>query len=70
MYRVTNTIRDDPFAVWLPGQSRTTGAILVEQLKSLDWHVRQAEYVETLPGDTLRHVRNLVARILNFPVEP
>jgi mRNA interferase MazF len=67
---ITNTIRDDPFAVWLPNQSRTTGAILVEQLKSLDWRIRQAEYVETLPGDTLQHVCSLVARILNFPVEP
>jgi mRNA interferase MazF len=66
---ITNTIRDDPFAVWLPNQAKTTGAILVEQLKSLDWHVRNAEYLEPIPGETLQHVRALIARILTFPVE-
>ena len=66
---ITNTIRDNPFAVWVPNECRTTGAILVDQLKSLDWHVRNAEYVEMIPGDTLKYVRNLIARVLNFPVE-
>lgn len=55
--------------MWVPNECRTTGAILVDQLKSLDWHVRNAEYVEMIPGDTLKYVRNLIARVLNFPVE-
>jgi mRNA interferase MazF len=66
---VTSTLRADPFSVWVPDECKITGAILVDQLKSLDWKARRAEFVEALPGETLKYVRNLVARILNFPVE-
>jgi mRNA interferase MazF len=66
---ITNTINDNPFTVWVPNSCRTTGAILVDQLKSLDWHERQAERIEAIPSDSLIFVRNLIARILKFPTE-
>jgi mRNA interferase MazF len=66
---ITNTIRNNPFEVYIPNGYRTSGGILADQLKSLDWQVRRAEFVETVPGDTLKQVRNLLARILSFPIE-
>ena len=46
---VTNQIKGYPFEVLLPAGLPVTGAILADQVKSLDWRVRDAEWICALP---------------------
>jgi mRNA interferase MazF len=46
---ITNQIRGYPFEVLLPAGMAVTGAILSDQIKSLDWRARKAELICTLP---------------------
>jgi mRNA interferase MazF len=41
-----------PFEVATPAGLRISGAILADQVKSLDWRVRQAEFICKLPRQT------------------
>jgi mRNA interferase MazF len=66
---ITSTITDNPFEVYIPPGRKVGGGILVDQLKSLDWQVRRAEFVEEASAEVLQHVRNLIARILKFSLD-
>jgi mRNA interferase MazF len=46
---VTNQVKGYPFEVTLPPGSLVTGAVLSDQVKSLDWRSRQAELICSLP---------------------
>jgi len=46
---VTNQIKGYPFEVSIPTGLKISGAILSDQVKSLDWKVRTAEFVCKLP---------------------
>jgi mRNA interferase MazF len=58
---VTSQIKGYPFEVVLPPGLKAQGAILSDQLKSLDWRARKARYVCTIPSDVLDET---IARIL------
>jgi mRNA interferase MazF len=53
---ITNQIKGYPFEVLLPPGIAVTGVILADQVKSLDWRVRDAELISTLPGDIVTEV--------------
>lgn len=53
---VTHQIKGYPFEVLLPAGLPITGAILSDQVKSLDWQVRNAERICALPADTISEV--------------
>lgn len=46
---VTSQVKGYPFEVILPPASPVTGAILSDQVKSLDWRSRRAELICPLP---------------------
>ena len=46
---VTNQIKGYPFEVLVPAGLPVFGAILADQVKSLDWRDRDAEWICTLP---------------------
>ena len=46
---ITNQEKGYPFEVKIPAGLGVTGVILADQVKSLDWRVRQAEYIAQLP---------------------
>ena len=46
---VTNEVKGYPFEVTLPPGLPVTGAVLSDQVKSLDWRARKAELVCPLP---------------------
>ncbi len=46
---LTNTDRGIPFHLPVPSSSSLTGFVMVEQVKSVDYHTRQARFVETAP---------------------
>jgi mRNA interferase MazF len=53
---ITSNTKGYPFEVPVPVGLPIRGVILSDQLKSLDWHVRQAEFIVALPEDALREV--------------
>ena len=53
---ITNQAKGYPFEVELPGEIDVTGVILSDQVKSLDWRVRKAEFKESLPEEVIDEV--------------
>ena len=53
---VTNQVKGYPFEVVIPDGQAVTGAILSDQVKSLDWRARDAEYIASLPVDAVAEV--------------
>ena len=45
---ITNTIKDFPLHVMLDNTSRTTGVILCEHIKSIDFRARNVNFVEKI----------------------
>lgn len=45
-----------PFEVALPPGLAVGGVALSDQLKSLDWHARKAEFIAALPTRTLLEI--------------
>ena len=50
---ITSQIKGYPFEVLIPEGLKISGAILSDQVKSLDWRARQAELVCKLPPSTI-----------------
>ena len=57
---ITTRAKGYPFEVGLPEGSAVQGAILADQIKSLDWRTRQARKVGTV---TARVLEDVVAKI-------
>jgi mRNA interferase MazF len=57
---VTNTRRDFPFHIAVPGESSLTGFIMVEQVKSIDFRARSARRIERAPDDLLIEVLSIL----------
>jgi mRNA interferase MazF len=62
---VTNQIKGYPFEVVIPNGLAVTGVILSDQMKSLDWQVRQAEYIDTLPAEVVAMVLAKIMALLD-----
>jgi mRNA interferase MazF len=62
---VTNQIKGYPFEVRLPAELPVTGAILADQVKSLDWRVRNAELICALPARVMSEVLQKIATLLS-----
>ena len=65
---ITNQVKGYPFEVAIPDTLAVRGVVLSDQVKSLDWRIRQAEYITSLPGDVLGDVLAKVAVLLR-PLE-
>jgi mRNA interferase MazF len=53
---ITSQIKGYPFEVLIPNGLKIAGAILSDQVKNLDWKVRQAVFVCQLPVVALEEV--------------
>ena len=53
---ITSQIKGYPFEVVIPGGLGVTGAVLSDQVKSLDWQARNAELICSLPEETVSQV--------------
>jgi mRNA interferase MazF len=62
---VTRTDRPFGSRVKLTG-TETTGFVMVEQVKSVDWRVRGAAFIETVPRSVLRDVKLVLDAVLDF----
>jgi mRNA interferase MazF len=45
-----------------------TGVVLADQIKSLDWRVRRAEFICALPAATVAEVLAKLSTLLSDPV--
>ena len=61
---ITNQAKGYPFEVALPVGLPTTGVVLADQLKSLDWRARQAEKIGRVPAATVAAVLARVQLLL------
>jgi len=62
---VTSQVKSYPFEVMIPPGLKIAGAILSDQVKSLDWKARQAELICTLPMETVDEVLKKIATLLS-----
>jgi mRNA interferase MazF len=62
---ITNQIKGYPFEVLIPVGQAVSGAILADQVKSLDWQVRKAELICTLPTVTVTEVLQKLGTLLS-----
>lgn len=60
---ITNSVKGNPFEIEVPKGLPVTGVILSDQIKSLDWRVREAEHECDVPikvvSDVLQRVNLL-----------
>jgi len=50
---ITSQVKGYPFEVKIPDGLNISGVILADQVKSLDWRVRRAEFAGRLPDKTI-----------------
>ena len=62
---ITNQVKGYPFEVILPEGLPVNGVILTDQIKNLDWRVRQAEKICSLPTGVFPEVMERLAVLLN-----
>ena len=61
---VTNQVKGYPFEVLIPAGLPAEGVILSDQVKSLDWRVRNAELICTLPPKIVTEVLQKLGTLL------
>ncbi|WP_045214226.1 type II toxin-antitoxin system PemK/MazF family toxin [Desulfonatronovibrio magnus] len=57
---ITNTDRGFPFHVPIPKASKLTGFVMVEQVKSVDFHVRRVKCIERRNDELLSEVLSIL----------
>ena len=63
---ITSQIKGYPFEVVLPRDGRASGAILSDQLKSLDWRVRKARRLAKAPKEVVSEVLAKIHTLIGY----
>jgi mRNA interferase MazF len=63
---ITNQIKGYPFEVIIPSGLKVTGAILSDQVKSLDWKIRNIEYYCKVPETVVLEIFKKLSTLLRF----
>ena len=66
MCPITSTIRNDSFEVRLPPRMKTTGVILADQVRSLDWNARKARFIEHTPAEIVDDALSKIVALLGI----
>lgn len=61
---ITNQVKRYPFEVTIPEGLNVTGVVLSDQVKTLDWRARSAEFVCGLPAETINEVLQKLQTLL------
>jgi mRNA interferase MazF len=61
---ITNQVKGYPFEVLIPKGSKSSGAILSDQVKSLDWKARNASKICRISGDVIEEVLEKIGLLL------
>jgi mRNA interferase MazF len=63
---ITSKIKGYPFEVPLPANFPIAGVVLVDQVKSLDWQKREAEFIGKLEAITIEKISGLLGKIIEI----
>lgn len=61
---ISNTKRQNPFYISIPDGEVVTGVIMTDQMRSLDYNARKAEFLGECPEALMAKVRGRIKRIL------
>ncbi len=61
---ITNRKKGYPFEVNISEDIKVSGVILADQMKSLDWRVRNAKVITSLPKETVEETLHKVSLLL------
>ncbi len=64
---ITNQVKGYPFEVPLPADLVTTGVILSDAIKSVDWKARRARFIEVVPPGPLKAVQDQMRLLFGLP---
>ena len=62
---ITNQVKGYPFEVPVPDNLPVKGVILADQVKSLDWQIREATLICKLPEETVIYVLQKLETLLS-----
>jgi len=62
---ITSKVKNYPFEVKLPSNLTTKGVVLADQIKSLDFVKREAQYIEKLPNNVLKEIKKLAFLLID-----
>ena len=60
---ITSRVKGYPFEVVLPPHSKVIGAVLSDQIKSLDWKVRKAKLIAKTTPDVISEVLGKISTL-------
>lgn len=63
---ITNQLKGYPFEVPVPAGLATTGVVLSDAIRSVDWKARKARFVETAPLGVLKAVQGHLSLLLSL----
>lgn len=61
---ITSQIKGYPFEVRIPAGMNISGVVLSDQIKSLDWKVRDTQFICKLPVSTMSEVLKKLSTLL------
>lgn len=61
---ITSQQKGYPFEVAIPAKLPVSGVVLSDQVKSLDWQVRNAELICALPAETIAEILAKIGLLL------
>lgn len=64
---ITNQVKDYPFEVVIPIGLAVAGAVLSDQIRSIDWRARQATLICPLPSATVAEVLAKLNTLISLP---
>ena len=62
---ITSRVKGYPFEVLLPEDGKVNGAILCDQIKSLDWKARKAKLITHIPPEIIAEVLGKIGALIN-----
>lgn len=62
---ITSRLKGYPFEVPLPEEGKVRGAVLSDQVKSLDWHAREATRFDRAPDDVVLEVTSRLLALVD-----
>jgi mRNA interferase MazF len=63
---ITSQVKGYPFEVGIPAGHGVSGVILSDQVKSLDWKARKADFLERVPEPVLREVLQKLGTLIHL----
>ena len=61
---ITSKVKGYPYEVLLPNNQEITGAVLADQVKSLDWRVRKAKFVSKAKSETIEETVSKIRTLI------